>query len=398
MKKLRHISMLIILGVFCLSVATVMAQDAPKDTTKKKEKHKVSFKDSLDHAFDLSNYMIYAGGFVLVPVPITEPALGGIGGALVPVFLKQRAPLIDTVNGKVRIRRINPDITGALAMYTANNSWMAGLFRGGTFAKPNITYRAMAAYGSLNLSFYHTFPVIGEKEFKFNFKVVPIYLQALKQFGNNNRWSAGIQYLFLDAKISSKGDNMPDFVTSKELNSIISQVGGVFQYDSRDNIFTPNKGVRLQADFFWSNSILGSDYNSWQIDYSAIGYTPIFKKLIGGLRIEGQQSLGSPPFYTLPFVNLRGVPSGRYQGKATLQSEVETRWDFYKRWSAVFYGGTGVAYDKWSDMFANDLVYSYGTGFRYLIARKFGLRMGADVARGPEKWAYYIVFGSSWLR
>jgi len=81
-----------------------------------------------------------------------------------------------------------------------------------------------------------------------------------------------------------------------------------------------------------------------------------------------------------------------------LLSEVETRWDFYRRWSAVFFGGTGLAYDNWGNMFENPLIYSYGTGFRYLIARKFGLRMGADVARGPEKFAYYIVFGSSWFR
>lgn len=369
------------------------AQDKPK-----KEKHKVSMRDSLDHAFDVSDYMIYSNGFLLIPVPVTEPALGGIGGALVPVFLKKRAPLIDTVNGKVRVRRIDPDITGALGMYTANNSWMVGGFRSGTFAKPNISYRIFSAYGNINMSFYRTLQVVGDQEFKFNFKVLPIYLRALKQFGDKNQWSAGIQYLFLHTKIAPRGDALPDFVTSKEINSTISQAGGVFQYDSRDNIFTPNKGVRLESDFFWSNSALGSDYNSWQIDYSAIGYTPISRKFIGGLRVEGQQALGDPPFYTLPSINMRGIPSGRYQGKATLLAETELRWDLYKRWSAVFFGGGGVAYDDWGDIFAKDIAYSYGTGFRYLIARKFGLRMGADVARGPEKWAYYIVFGSNWLR
>jgi hypothetical protein len=43
-------------------------------------------------------------------------------------------------------------------------------------------------------------------------------------------------------------------------------------------------------------------------------------------------------------------------------------------------------------------VYGVGGGFRYLIARKFKLRMGVDIARGPEKWAYYIVFGNTWGR
>ena len=36
-------------------------------------------------------------------------------------------------------------------------------------------------------------------------------------------------------------------------------------------------------------------------------------------------------------------------------------------------------------------------GFRYLIARWFGMYMGIDVAAGPEGWAWYIVMGSNWL-
>jgi len=35
-----------------------------------------------------------------------------------------------------------------------------------------------------------------------------------------------------------------------------------------------------------------------------------------------------------------------------------------------------------------------GGGFRYLTAREFGLQMGFDVARGPEEWAIYVVFGT----
>jgi len=41
-------------------------------------------------------------------------------------------------------------------------------------------------------------------------------------------------------------------------------------------------------------------------------------------------------------------------------------------------------------------VWNAGGGFRYLTAREFGLQMGVDVARGPEQWAIYVVFGNSW--
>jgi hypothetical protein len=56
------------------------------------QKKRISLKDSLDGAFDVSDYVIEANGFVPVPYIITEPALGGFGGALIPIFIK-RPPL-----------------------------------------------------------------------------------------------------------------------------------------------------------------------------------------------------------------------------------------------------------------------------------------------------------------
>jgi hypothetical protein len=284
-------------------------------------------------------------------------------------------------------------------MYTGNKSWMVGAFRSGTLIKPKILYRVMAGYGDMNLSFYaNNRPNLPDQEFKLNFKSTIFYTQWLKQF-NNPKWSAGPQYLFLNSKINLPDVNLPPpFVDPKDIKSTISQLGLAVQFDGRDNIFTPDKGIRLQSDFFWSDNILGSDYDAWRVNLSAIGFYPLTKKLIGGLRIEGEQAFGNPPFYLLPGINLRGIPAARYQGKTSIVTEVELRWDFYRRWSIMGYGGLASAFNDWDDAFAKPVVYSYGTGFRYLLARKFKLRMGVDVAKGPEDWAYYIVFGSNWLR
>jgi len=360
------------------------------------QKHHTVLKDSLDGAFDLSDFLIYANGFIVVPTIITEPAVGGFGGAVAPVFLKKRAPVIEADGTK---RFINPDITGGIGMYTANKSWLAGAFRSATLAESKILYRGFAAYGDMNLSFYaNNLPNQKDQEFKLNFKTTIFYTQWLKQF-KNAKWSAGPQYLFLNSKINLPDFNLPPpFVDPKDIKSTISQLGAALQFDGRDNIFTPDKGIRIQTDFFWSDKALGSDYQAWRINLSAIGYYPLAKTLIGGLRIEGEQALGSPPFYLKPGINMRGIPAARYMGKASIVSELEFRWDLYRRWSLMGFGGLASAFDDWDQAFAKPVVYSYGTGFRYLLARKFKLRMGVDVAKGPEEWAYYIVFGSNWMR
>ncbi|RFM27309.1 BamA/TamA family outer membrane protein [Deminuibacter soli] len=363
------------------------------------QKKHISLRDSADHGFDLSDYIINANGFVPVPIIITEPALGGFGGGLVPVFIKKRQPYMDSVKGQLKITPIAPDISGAMGAYTVNNTWMLGGFRSGTFIKARIKYLVGGGYANVNMSYYRTLPVLGEKEFKFNFRAVPIMLQAIKRIGYSH-WYAGLKYLFLKTDATYKGDHLlpPDFVKDHDYKSLISQLGAIVELDNRDNVFTPNNGLKLHMDAIRSDNIFGSDYDFWHLNYYVYAYKQVAKKLVTGLRVDGQQSFGDQPFYVLPSIDMRGVEAGRYQGKADILSELELRWDLYKRWSMMLYGGGGKAFDAWKDFGDATWVYSYGTGFRYLLARKFGLRVGVDVAKGPDTWAYYIVFGSNWLK
>jgi hypothetical protein len=363
------------------------------------QRQKVSLKDSLDGGFDLSDYVIHANGFVPVPIIITEPALGGFGFGLVPIFLKKQPPYIDSVRGKIKYTPVSPNITGGAGMYTVNNSWVALAFRSGTLYKSRIKYRIGGGYANLNMSYYRTLPQIGEKEFAFNIKTYVGSVQAIKRIGISN-WYAGFKYLFLSTNLKYVGDTLhsPEFVKAIEYGSIVSQVGGVIELDNLDNIFTPNRGMKVHFDGEWSDNIFGSDYDFWRINYYMLVYRTLSKKLVGGLRLDGAEAFSEPPFYLLPYINMRGIPISRYQGNADILTEAEFRWDFYRRWSIMLYGGTGKAFDEWQSFGSAEWVYSYGTGFRYLIARKFGLRMGVDLARGPEQFAYYIVFGSNWAK
>ncbi len=379
------------LTIFFVSCFTVLfAQEHTKPSTK----------DSLDGAFDLSDYIIEANGFVPVPIIITEPAFGGFGGGFVPVFIKKQPPYLDSVRGQLKVTPVAPNITGGMAFYTVNNSWMLGGFRSGTLVKARIKYLIGGGYGDINMSYYRTVGELGDKEFKFNIKTPTVLLQAIKRIGYSN-WYAGAKYLFLKTNVKYVGDSValpPTWVKQNEYSSVVSQLGAVIELDNRDNVFTPDRGMKVHFDGIRSDDAIGSDYDYWRMNYYMYAYTPISKKLIGGLRVDGQQTFQSPPFFMYPYIDMRGIPSNRYSGKADILTEAEFRWDFYKRWSIMFYGGGGKAFNEWSDFGSAEWAYAYGTGFRYLVARKFKLRMGIDIARGPEDFAYYIVFGSKWLK
>src|SRR4030095_13017646 len=111
-------------------------------------KKKPPLKDSLDGSFDLSDYIIDANAFVPVPIFITEPALGGFGVGIVPVFIKRNPAYIDSVNGRVIKTPVAPNITGGAAIYTANDTWVTALFRSGTFVKSRIKYLVGGGYAN----------------------------------------------------------------------------------------------------------------------------------------------------------------------------------------------------------------------------------------------------------
>ena len=377
---------------FALTVAVFISAEAQHN------KKPVSLKDSLDRKLDLSDYVIEVNGFIPVASIITEPALGGFGLVLAPIFIKKRPPYIDTVNGKVIHTPVQPDISGGIGLFTANGSWGGMAFRSGTLIKSRIKYLVGGGYLNMNMSFYKTFPQIGEQEMAFNIKTVPIILQGIKRIGFS-KWYGGFRYMFMNSKISFEGEEKFDSLgTLLESRNVLSELSGIIELDSRDNIFTPDRGVKFHVDGGCSNQAIGSDYDFWEANYYSYLYHPLARNLIGGLRIDGQQTFGTVPFYLLPYLDMRGLPVFRYQGQADILTEAELRWDFRYRWSIMLYSGVGKAFDDWNDFGSAEWINTIGTGFRYLIARKFKLRMGIDVARGPEKWAYYIVFGSNWLK
>lgn len=379
---------------------TVRAQDTGTQE-EPKEKEKISFRDSLDNQFDLSDVVLKKKGFIPVPVIITEPALGGFGGGLAPVFIKPNMP--KTVNGKVYPSA--PDLSALMAGYTLNGTWGVGGFHSGNIKKWDLKYTVGTGYLNVNMDFYFSLDKIGkELSYEFNNKSIPVFLSISKTLKNPN-FSIGLNYMFLNSKLKIKNHKE----SGEWIDQIYDEIGDYLSghvgrlvlktsFDTRDNIFTPNKGLKLDLSAGWSNPVVGSDYKYGQFEQNFYWYQPLSDKLVNGFRLNFQQTTGDQPFYLKPFVDMRGIPVARYQGKYALLAEIEERWDFTRRWSLVAFGGLGKAFEDFGEFSDADWASGYGGGFRYLMARKLSLRMGLDLAVSQGDATFYIVFGSAWLR
>ena len=349
------------------------------------------FIDTLDQSPDISEFLRTRYGFAFIPILITEPAIGyGAGGGL--VFIHRDPSEIKEGKG------IYPSISGLGGFYTESKSWGVGAGHFGIWKEGAIRYRGGAGYVSANLNYYRE-PLLeqGVQQLGFNITAFGIIQELIFRI-NTSKFFAGMSYGFGRTKVRfDVPANLPE-ISAKDYETNIGGLGAVLYYDKRDNLFTPNKGIYAGVRYVYYDHFLGSDRKFQRLFTHFIGYLPLTKQLYAALRLDLQSSFEDAPFYMRPFISLRGVPAMRYQGKTTYLAETEFRWDFTYRWSLVGFTGYGRALpvnEKWLNKMT---AYNFGFGFRYLLARLYGVRMGMDIARGPEDWAFYLQFGSSWFR
>ena len=362
------------------------------------------FKDPKDGKFDLSGWSDEhgpsIGGFLLVPNIISEPAIGGLGLALGLAYLREKGPSkeIDQTEGaKEEGKQRPPSVSGVGGFYSLNNSWFIGGGHDDNWLDDSLRYKGGLGYGSLNLDFYGI-----ELDGRPSKRSIPINIggfvlfQDLKYRLLDSDFFLGGQYTFLSTDTTIDISGIFPSIPPAQRDSNDGGLGPTLQYDTRDNTFTPTRGSMANVSALFHGPAVGGDF-TYQI-YKAAGFTwfPVHSKVTLALRLEGSVASGDAPFYALPYISLRGIPALRYQNDVAIMGEIEARWQVSSRWSILGFTGSGRVADTVGDLGNAYGQHTIGTGFRYLIATKFGLHAGLDIARGPEKTYAYITIGSAW--
>ncbi|MHC1777045.1 MAG: BamA/TamA family outer membrane protein [Lentimicrobium sp.] len=346
------------------------------------------FRDSLDHAIDISNFLLDKKGFLLIPTIITEPAVGyGLAGAAVYFHSSYSA------------KKGPPSMTGILGGGTENGTWLAGAFHIGYWNRDRIRYMGAYIRTYANLGFYGSGNVGFTDDESVNLNLdASVLIQQIKfRLGASDLFLGG-RYLYMNTDNTFEIPvELPEY-EGTEFSSALSEATLVINYDSRNNIFTPTKGFFIELSGTYSDEWMGGDDLYGRLSARLIGYLPANERLVLGIRHESSYTFGDVPFYARPIVFLRGVPLMKYQNKNTTVMEVEANWNVYRRWNLIGFTGIGNAFSDFGSFDEGKSISSVGTGFRYLVARKFGAQAGMDFAKSPEDFAIYIVFGCSWLR
>jgi hypothetical protein len=351
-----------------------------------------SLKDPQDGHFDLSEFLQSHAGFLPVPVIVTEPAVG-FGGGLAPVFIKR--PAETAAEGPARYSM--PTIYGAAGFYTDTASWGAGGFYLLPISQDRFRWTGGAAYANLNLKFYGfgADSPLQQNPVRFDIKTAAT-LQRLQARIPSTDFLVGLQYLFLSTKSRFSGE-LPPEITPRELDINVGGLGGMLEYDTRDNFLSPQRGLDLFGEATAYEPAFGSDSGFGKMRFQAVYYGRPVEHWGYGFRVDVRYAWGDMPFFMRPALDMRGLTAGKYLDKVAVLAEGEPRYWIDERWMLLAFGGAGKVAPSWDALSSSDTVWAAGFGFRYLIARKLGLLAGLDFGFGPSgQHAVYIQVGSAW--
>jgi hypothetical protein len=348
------------------------------------------FVDPEDNYIDASAFLA-RGGFIPVPVIITEPAVDGGFGIIGQFVRPPEHPGDQPPRTMIGIAR------------TGNDSTAGGILRSGNWRDGTVRYKFGAGAADMTMPI---FPFGLEQSIDYGNKNVGAFANARMRLGESDFW-AGPRLVYRRTDVSLGEDAELGPVASKvrdRINEFFDAkkyiaLGASLHYDTRNNPITPTDGINGVLRYDLYDDAFGSDADFGIGQAVVASFTEFGDDWSFGFLNKYQWVNGDNPFFTAPSVDLRGVQSGRYSGDSTYSAEIELRKQITPRWAGVVFGGYGESHVSDSNLYqAEDGIWTYGAGIRYRLARQLGLDVGLDIAKGPEESIVYIQFGHAWGR
>jgi hypothetical protein len=323
---------------------------------------------------------------VPIPIPISNPTIGtGLAAALLYLHPKKTPDSPTTT-------------TGVFGMYTDSQSWAVGAFHDGYYRDDRLRFRIPIVYGEFNLDFFGVGSDSPLRENPIEYTAVTgAFIPRLLHELPWERWYAGGQYTFLnvDAKFDISG-LIPDAPEMGEQTQTAG-LGLVTVYDSRDSNFWPSSGSWLDLTATPYGEYAGGDFNYFKVITKFAQYFPIRDTFTFVYRLDGQFITGDAPFWDLSRIRLRGYPGGQFLDDIAVTAQAEIRWNFYKRWTALAFGGGGRIADEIDELGRADTNYAGGGGLRFMLVEKQKLFVGIDVTYAEDGNASFYFQVGDWL-
>lgn len=228
----------------------------------------------------------------------------------------------------------------------------------------------------------------------YSYSLISVKNLALKKIRNS--LFAGIDYHFeYEYNFSyTEGGNLSQGDITGYQGGIGSALGLVGIIDSRDNAINTHHGQLLEVSTYFYTKALGSSFNFFVANGSYQNYWTFRKKHTLAFQTKLRLSYGEVPFLDLSTLGsdelIRGYPKNRFRDHHFVGSQLEYRFPLFWRVGMVGFVGLGDVFSSVSDIRANTLKYSIGSGLRFVVNPAERLNIRFDYAVGREGGYFYF--------
>ena len=248
-----------ICAVLCLLPAPGQAEEVGQSATTAStgQPPQSRFRDPQDGQLDLSNFLVQPRAFLPIPLIVTESAVG-YGGGLAGMFVRPRK-----AEGSEGYARPNMSIVGGIA--TENGTWGAFAADSSYWFGDRLQTLAAAGVGQLNLDFYGLGDASDslDQPVRYELDFSLALIQGNWKPKAKSPWSFGMRYFYSSVEPKLRGDVPPQFPSLIDKAHIdISAPAAVLEYDSRDNLFTPTRGLFAESLILVAREAFGASRTS----------------------------------------------------------------------------------------------------------------------------------------
>jgi outer membrane protein assembly factor BamA len=235
----------------------------------------------------------------------------------------------------------------------------------------------------------------------YNFKQAYVYLHGQRSIGRHLYLGLLFEYQNL-LKIEYEKGGIFDKQNVAGRNAYhVSGLGLSLMYDTRNNAFSPDKGVLLQGSFNHFDPVLGSDFSYTNFVIDLRKYVKTYRRQVLAFQAYGFLNSGEVPLRSLASLgganSMRGYYAGRYRDRNLFEFQTEYRIPLYRRLGAVAFGGIGNVGSSFAVLNFEEMKYSYGGGMRFALSKseKLNLRLDYGIGRGKKTQGFYFQLGEA---
>ena len=172
------------------------------------------------------------------------------------------------------------------------------------------------------------------------------------------------------------------------------ELGLVFQYDTRDNLTAPERGLLATVTQNFAPRFLFNKQAFSSTDLSFSIYRKVWKGgLIAG-QYHTQLCYGDVPWASMATFGgsstMRGYYDGRFRDKGEMDLTVELRQHVWRRNGIVVWGGMGTVYPKLSAIKMKHMLPNFGIGYRWEFKKQTNIRLDYGFGRGENSFIFSI--------